>query len=430
MRETLRELGSLAKESLVLWFHAYPTLASLFLICWIPGTLMLHLALAIGGQHPILSSLAFVASQGCSVMAYIVMIRAMKPHVGLRSQAHAELFPRSALSRESWLEVALLSVGPFLAVWAAWGFTERSISDFFQLHFMLQPVLFGGNQDRQAAWGISMAPSQLWRFVIFALVALALREVIQLIERRRRCTWLGIPLLFAEVLWAFSAFFVAAISLTWLKRDIRRYDVYRNLLRLRDDLSALIPDIPWPQFLKDAGAWLADNLLPGFWDHVLLPLVFLAIVATVLGWRGVRASQAWTGRTSSIALRVEQHYDRRKSELPPLVKLWDIITGDFVDKYVPVFRSLGFSLRAGLPFLGAYILLSAVVDFGAQHLMGMIVMTVGPLDRLGEIIELIALSLVDGLIVVTVQVALWVTAFRHVVDGFVRTSMEQSAPSS
>jgi hypothetical protein len=144
--------------------------------------------------------------------------------------------------------------------------------------------------------------------------------------------------------------------------------------------------IDLPAVLERLGTFFTEQVWPIFVDVLTAPLLWLAVAALVFGSRVLSLAELWrkgqpyaarVPGASSFARYAEKRALRRVGPPPKGVRLAAAQTrqaffSDLDDKYLPTFHSLRLVLRAGVLFLGCYILAYSLVLI-AQNYFGTLV---------------------------------------------------------
>ena len=140
---------------------------------------------------------------------------------------------------------------------------------------------------------------------------------------------------------------------------------------------------------------------------MLLPLLWLALTATVLGWPDPRA-----GRLEQLRARVA---DRTRTPTARLaLGAGALLTSDLQTKYLPVLRALRFVLTAGWRFVLAYLILATAVTTARGWGVLGLERLVGPQSSTGTLAWWAVTNLVEGLLFTTLAVAVYVAAYTRV----------------
>jgi hypothetical protein len=177
--------------------------------------------------------------------------------------------------------------------------------------------------------------------------------------------------------------------------------------------------IDLPAILERLGTFFAEQIWPIFADVLTAPLLWLAVAALVFGSRVLSLAELWrkgqpyaarVPGASAFARYAEKRALRRMGPTPKGVRLaarqlQEAFLGDVDDKYLPTFHSLRLVLRAGVLFLGSYILAYSLVLIAQSYFSRLLDFLVGgreltfwarwqPVFELGDVpLELLRLCL-------------------------------------
>lgn len=413
-------LGRLALATGRLWRAHGLAMASWFCAGFVLHTLGLQVSAQLGARHAVWAMLAFVVGVVATLVALVLMIHSVEP--GLRTPFRIARtdpagggrlrIPRLVFVREPRLDLVATAVGPFLAVYAVWGFVNDEVRELFTSNYTVQGL--GGIDN----FSISFSPGRLPFYVVLALSSWVLRQLVAALTRRRRVLPLALAGIVLEALWVFSFFAVAFIAAGQLRPWLRTRAGYVGLQDAWRTWLGGLPDwtLPFglhlPEAVDRALALLVGTVLPGVWNAVLLPLVWLALTASVLGWRefrsgdvlaGTRVGDRWAGRLARGG--------------GPLGTLMALVTSDLRTKYLPVLAALRMISRAGPGFVGVYLLLATVLTSARQLFDIAVTVVLGPRDVASSLLTDPAATLVSGLIFTTLAIALYAAAFDEALAG-------------
>lgn len=425
-------LARLALATGRLWRAHGLAMAMWFCAGFVLHTLGLQASAQLGARHAVWAMLAFVVGVVATLVALVLMIHSVEP--GLRTPARIARsdpagttpggtaphpargggwrIPRLVFVREPRLDVVATAVGPFLAVYAVWGFVNDEVRELFTGNYTVQGL--GGIDN----FSISFSPGRLPFYVVLAVSSWVLRQLVAAVTRRRRVLPLALAGIVLEALWVFSFFAAAFIAAGKLRPWLRTRAGYVGLQDARRAWIDWLPDwtLPFGVHLPEAVdrvlALLVGSVLPGVWNAVLLPLVWLALTASVLGWRefrsgdvlaGTRIGDRWAGRLARVG--------------GPLGTLMGLLTSDLRTKYLPVLAALRMISRAGPGFVGVYLLLATVLTSARQLFDIAVTVLLGPRDVASSLLTDPAATLVSGLIFTTLAIALYAAAFDEALAG-------------
>jgi hypothetical protein len=93
-----------------------------------------------------------------------------------------------------------------------------------------------------------------------------------------------------------------------------------------------------------------------------------------------------------------------------------VATDDLRTKYLPVITALRVLVRTGYAFIGAYLLLSALLWFAESRFGEAVTRAIGPRSEVGTVFVIDAFQeLITGLIFTTASVALYAASFDRAI---------------
>ncbi|MCC2594254.1 hypothetical protein LKO27_12640 [Tessaracoccus sp. OS52] len=361
----IREFVALARRMFQLWLRFLPRVGTWLLLSWLLYGLCLMGSALLGNRFGVVGPLLFVVGVTFNVVGVVFAIHELKPGLTsaerIRARGHSDLnhIPEAVWARERRVDVAVLTIGPVLGVYAVWGLIDDMIRDGFLWNTVIQTVW------NASEWSINRHPDRLPTYLALGVAALAGKSLYGWLVRRRASSWWRVPLIFLEGLWAFATFFIILLGaesvLVWLQqRRIWRDSetAWHQFLEWLPDLR-LPFDLTLPEALNRAGIWLAESVLPGLWEGVALPLMWLSVVAIVFGWREFRARDL-LGKNARIRSRLVDNAD--DDVAATLGRLFNLLFADLRDKYLPLLHAFRLIWKSGPYVLGAYLILSALVS--------------------------------------------------------------------
>lgn len=375
----------------------------------------MHFSALLGGNY-VLGTIVFVLGATIQVMCTVAMIWTLKPMMwaprliaaNAAPAVRLAAVPNAVLRPERLVDVLMLTIGPFLAVYAVWSVIDQWVSSLYLWNIVFDP--FG---SAEGTWSVSMKWAQFPTYLAIGGIALLVRIGYGLVITYRRNAWLRLPLVFLEGLWTFSLFFITLVAIDWLRVEFMGRALYRRgLIAWRDFVDSLpawpLPlDQTLPQAVDNAFSWATDTLWPQIWTNFALPLVWLGLCAIVMGWRDFHVRDVLSGR---LPARLSQFVPATDSQ-EQWVKVAKALGADLRDKYLPILHALALVWRAGPRLLGVFVVLYAMLtaaEAGGQQLF---VLLVSPDDQLGYIRFMPLADLPTGLIIQPMIVALLVATF-------------------
>lgn len=349
-----------------MWWRFLPQVGTWLVLGWLLYISCLLVSATMGNTYGVLGAIIFVAGITANVVSVIFAILVLKPglrtterlaEAGKNSSGMAGI-PPAVFAPEKRLDVAILAVGPVLGVYAAWAIIDDMISDGLLFNSVTRSLWDGDK------FSIGRSLDDLLSYAILAGVALLVKVVYGRLVARRRSPWWKIPLVFIEGLWVFATFFIALLGLRGLQNWLATRAFWRESLHAWHRFLEWLPDLhlfqglTLPEALQRFSIWLSEDFLPGLWQGIALPLVWLAVVAIVFGWRDFRARDLFTSRLRDRA----DTLDAPESTTRRLMPVLDAITSDLRDKWLPLLHAFRLIWRSGPYVLGAYLVLSALLD--------------------------------------------------------------------
>ncbi len=391
---TVVEVLRLAADAGRLWVAVFTRMGCWFLAGFSVSLLANYASVLLGGVSTIAATVVFVLGLVGLVAALVLTIDAAgRPSTssGLRDEYRLDLLART--------------VGPFLAVYAVWGLVEDEVSELFVVNVALQ------GQGGYETWSVNLA--RTWLYVGLAVAAWILRRLLGLFARRVNPRALLLPSVLVEGVWVVASllalFTLVRRGLDWLQERV----VWQWLRTAGQEVLAALPDLrlPFdltlPEAVAAAAGWVWSVLLPGLSTGVLLPLLWLALTATVLGWPDPQAS-----RLDQLRARV---LDRARTPAARLaLGTGRLLTSDLQTKYLPVLRALRFVLTAGWRFVLAYLILATAVTTARGWGVLGLERLVGPQPATGTLAWWAVTNLAEGLVFTTLAVAVYVAAYARV----------------
>lgn len=426
----IREFDVLVHEMWRLWGRFLPQVGLWLSLGWLLQTASNMLSAMMGAAWGPLSMVVFVLGVTARVVSVILAILSLEPGLittrRLRSDGAAagSAIPGTVTRTESPLDVALLTVGPVLGVYAVWGVVD----DMIRQGFLWNSVFRRFTQI--ADWSIGVSPEWLTTYLAVGLAALVLRVLWGRLVRRRASAWWRVPLLFLEGLWVFATFFIVLIGVREVHIWLLSRNIWRQALHARHRFLDWLPDISlpfgWtlPEALARLGHWFVQSFLPGVWEGIALPLVWLALVAIVFGWREFRIrdvlpQRAGTRRRPSRPEPVDTSFRRAVA----------FLTEDVRMKYLPLAHALRLIWRSGPFVLGAYLVLVALLEAGRAATAALLSVTFAAGTQADMFLAFNAVDFVVELLFTSLALCLYAATFdRGLADATGMVSSEGEGP--
>lgn len=339
------ELRRLATGTLGLWRRSWPDVAGWWSLGWAVQLAAMLGSVLLGRFASELALVVFILGPLGLVAGLVLGLHATGPKL--------EFQPRLFGSRTRQ-EVLAASLPAVLGVYALWGLTDESVRQLFALNH----VLYGLNVD---VWSVNL--SRVWSYLALAAGAWLARRAVGLLPAGGHPvrSWAGALL---EGLWVFASFLAVAAAGGQLTSWWRTRAVAVALGQAWQGFLDWLPGWPlwWeltlPQVVARGAELIATTLIPGFLDAVVLPLVWLALAALVLGWDDFTTRPVAEGEAGRRLAAAATAQWRR---LGPLRRPLAALSTDLRDKYLPLLHAVRLVWRAGPAFMAAYLLLMALI---------------------------------------------------------------------
>ncbi len=431
---TVTELVELIRDTVSVWWRRYPRLLLWFCLGFAVHHLGQQTSALVGADHQLLATMLFVLGVMGWLGALVMMIHELKP--SLWTPSHLDrgvadsVVPQPVFSTERGIDVLTLALAPFLAVYSAWGLVEDEVSALLFANISRE-----GTLTDATTWSISYAPERFGFYALLAVGAWLVSKLVALVRSRLRTMSDGVGLLtrvvglIADGTAVFGLFVALAIAFDgvggwWQERQAAVWldDAWRALVALLPDWQ-LWSGLTLPEVVRDLATWFWSTLLPATSQRVMLPLMWLALTATVFGWREFRGRDIAAGtRFESVASRLDRR--ARPGAVGTVVAL---ATDDLRTKYLPVANALRLVWHAGPRFVGVYLVTATLLWAGEVWVEETILRLVGP--RPTDVVFVLEpfYDLVLGAVFVTLSISLYATAFDRAVAEVTRTPWRRPA---
>ena len=250
-------------------------------------------------------------------------------------------------------------------------------------------------------------------------VAFGVRKLVDGARKKRPGLALGLASAGLEVFYLLAMFVVGARLMTW----VRDWTTGRQMGAWLNTASGWLADlfalfhISLPDVWTTAWSWWWDTGWPVVLSSVLQPLLWLALTAVVMGThmvsfkellRSGKLGQRVGGRrAATLVAGVESEGLRQDLFLQTQGLVWGSLEG----KYMPAFNALRHTLRAGVGFLGAFIISFGLLDLARNWATYWLHAFVGEIDMptLFYVFDLFDFGL--AVVFMPLQLCLLATAF-------------------
>lgn len=452
---TWGEIRGLTLDALGLWRRFLPQLVFWFALGYAVNLAGRYASTLLGAEHLLLATICQGVSMIATACATLLMMNALWP--GLRTYRRlatkvpadpAEDPATPGPGQRSWLtertgrlDTLAAVVGPVLAIYSVWNLVAEQARELFIVNIAVHGL--------SGASSYSINFSRIGFYTAAAAVVWVLRTGVGRIVRHwrtrqghgagrcLRCfgTVLAGTYILLEGLWVYLLF-IAVYSLT---SDVRSWWAGRAvegwLYARWEDFTNALPTIGirLPETVRGLATWFFGTLLPATFEVIGLPLMFLAVTASVFGWRGrplaveardqVRRLRALDRRLPDLAT------SERLALSAPTRVVVELLTDDLRTKYVPLLTSLSMLVRRGVRFLGGFLVLSGVVALLEAVLTTSVLRLLGPSAGLVTVANEALVALVVGVLLQPVLVALYAAAFDRAVGSVDQPQQARVAPS-
>ena len=399
---------SLVSVAAGLWWRRLPRLVFVFAMAFGLHLLGLNLSVRLGPDHQIAATVVFVLAVLAQVGALVIMLWLCRP----------------AGDEETALDVAALAIGPFLAVSALWGLVDDEVYALFAANIAVSGL--GGTDE----WSVNL--QWLGFYLVLAMVAWALRQLVGLASRRRPARPLLLLGVILEGTWTFASALALLSGLGRVVDWVTSRAVWQGLSSAWYAILDALPDLrlPFdltlPEALHALAEWVTLTLVPGVWAAVLLPLMWLALTAVVFGWREVDARTVAAGTLAEVAHERVSTRWRTGRWRSLLHRVGLLVTGDLRTKYLPVLHAFRLLWSTGPAFLAAYLVVATAVETARSWATLSLARLLGPRDPSLALASSWAEELAIGSIFTTFAIALYAAAGRRALGSAVT---EGAAPA-
>ncbi|MFF0266057.1 hypothetical protein [Kribbella sp. NPDC004536] len=326
-----------------------------------------------------------------------------------RDAAGSEAEETSDPTQRGVLELLAVTLLPLVAVWSAWGFFDKQVSQL-SATFLVQ----NGTQQGSGFFKVGI---HTWHNYLPALIILlVLRRVLQSVDDR----WPSRPVKFAQV-WAESFFVLLTFVITpfavaegkdWFKDRSFWYwslDWWDGFKGFFEQIH-----IPIPAGIVFLWGFFWDSLWPLFKDGIAEPLTWLAITTVVFGHRVLSSGGVFRGTRLEQRLGAQgaQQEEMQRGRLVTLTaKAPDLVLGGLREKFYPALNAFRLLVRVGPVFLGVVCLVYTLWVLADDWAFVAVQRLIGIHGQYWGLMNMEISSLVEGLIFEPLRIALLAAAF-------------------
>ena len=376
----LTDLRILVVDTARVWWRLAPVILPIYLLGWLASELVLRIAVIAGDLSPWLTLVLFAFNFVCILTAVVLILGVAGRELGIRDllpEDEREVDDRdSSVSR--LLAVTLL---PFLGMYAAFG----QVTEAANRLFVQQMVRYGVIPDVPTVVSTlyDVGSGHIGRMVALLLGLYVLRRVVDFFHDRTGWRLLGLLVVLIE------SFFLLVLILG----GVRVLNRFANWLEERAFMQWLVAikntladffaifAIDLPAILDQLAEFWSEQVWPFLVDVLTEPLLWLAVAALVYGSRVLSLAELWRkGQPyaervpgASVFARYRDKQALRRVGPPPrgirlaADQVQQAFFGDLDDKYLPTLHSLRLVLRAGVVFLGSYVLVYSVIEIARNY---------------------------------------------------------------
>ncbi|MGJ3508427.1 hypothetical protein [Enemella sp. A6] len=411
------------------WRSLLPLMLLLQVISWFCLQSTMAVAAVITMDHPWLALGIFSVGFVLSLVVAVVMLRVVGDTLGTPAMVpDAEGEPEGRVGLTRMLGLTML---PLLAMYAAFGHVAEAVRQLTLITF----AMFGSIGDNLL---IVLSPNRAGVFTVLAVLigAYVLRRVLDKVHERTGWRWMGLLVTITE------AFFVMGVVLAasrWIS-NLTFWLRHRELMAWWDATVAGLAtalhlvNIDLPAVLAWIGPVWQDEVAPSLIKALTEPLLWLAVAALVFGSRVVSVADMWRkgqplssqvpgARRLTLFRKMAATAEAKRQHPPGLGRrfgMWlqETFLGDIDDKYLPTLHAIRLVLKAGLPFLTAFVLLHNLVSIGKGLLTTALADAIGGHSTILWTGMLPGVELVVGLLLETVRLVLIAAAFHRCLQLF------------
>lgn len=330
------------------------------MLAWLlAGSLGSYLAIQVAGwvgaYNAIAGSLLLPLAVLARMISYVAMLLVVRD--GMRELDALSPLPQSRPERRrAWADALLVSVLPFFAFYAAWGFLRDDVAAYYQRlldvnsGLIAMEVFEGQTVGDRAAGELTFGPLT----IAIIVLAFALRWLFKK-YRERLPKWTVAFALYLEVVWVFFFIYLVSDAIGWINGWVGER---QGMVWLADFRATITSGFSPIAFLWEGVEWFIGEVA----GITLLPLAWLAIAGVVYG-RAV-TPEAPTVRIEADAVNAAR---ARYQKLPARLRarLSDVWS-DFVGRFKPIWSALVLMWHAGTVLIGSYILLYTALLFAER----------------------------------------------------------------
>lgn len=415
----LKELALLLRGTVVLWARFFPVVAGWFCLAYGIRFATMQAAVMVGTSQVILGNLIFILGLVAWILGLVLMVSSLGPGLRFDRDLPSSSPLRNLYGVHSRSEVLLHGAAPFVALYAVGGFAEDQVNQ------LQQAALTVLNMDYHEYQLVRFDQWQL--FLALAAGAWVVQQAAGFIHRRLPTLVTGLLQVAAKATVVLAVFIVVTElggrMLEWL--STRAFVGW--ILDAWNGFIGWLPnwrlpfDLHLPEAVRALGEFIVFTALPGAVTVIVIPLAWLALTASVFGWRAMENNVIGLTLAERAALERAGHLrDTRAGKgvadavaYGPLSVAWAGVKFVASD-YLPVVQGVRLIMRAGARFVAAYLvayallsLLERVAQWGIWELVAWVPVDQHVLDQI--------LLFISGMVITTLMIALYAKGFDRAI---------------
>ncbi len=438
----LGDVVVLVRDTVTVFVRLFPQIMAVWLLGWLGNTLAVRVASIVGDTSGWAAVVVFSASFLCTLVAVVVILRLCGEELGTRALVPREDAVEDDGRDSSLSRLVAVTLLPFLGLYSAFGLVDAQAAQLTNEQYFRNGILSGGPSVLTSVRGL--ATQHAWWMGALLVGVYVLRRLVDHLHERTGIGLLGILTAVVESFFVLVVIFGGFVLL----RRPGRWLQGREVLAWVDAAGRAVGralaslHLQLPELFRRLGTFLADPVWPMFWTVVSQPIIWLAVAALVYGSQVLSLADLWRrGQPAAARVVGASRFDRRTDKralrpvAPPGVRrvgseVREAFLGDIDDKYLPTFHSIRLVLRAGPGFLGAFVLVYALVQIAQGAVRQLYLAVLGGHDidfwyRAGPLLDL-----VDDVPWEPLRLCLLAVAFRRCLELFQqRTLAETAAPA-
>ncbi|MBA3021295.1 hypothetical protein [Propionicimonas sp.] len=378
VQNAVSELGSelrlLVGETASTLGRLWMPLLGLMLLGWSANEGSILLAAEIVPLWPWGVVLVLAIGMVAQLATILALLRLVSGHLGVPGMlATTSMGPDAEDQRDTGLlQLLTTSLLPFLAIYAAFGF----VRDYAARVTILSGYRRGSPELLGALNPLQSPTTMTWMLVILVIGYLFKKLIDPWVARSKHPLLLGLVQVVVEA----SLAFVVLLGGFRIYEAIDLWQSERAFWGWIDQaaqwLGTLLP-FDLPAAIAMAWAVLVRQVGPFLFDGVGRPLLWLAMAGLVFGPRALSLAELWqlgeptgeiTTRRERVLAKLRQDTERARGVRLIALKTQRFFFGGVDATILGAWQSLRLVLRAGWPFLGAFVIAFTVVDFSAKQL--------------------------------------------------------------